>query len=483
MNILYLAAECVPFAKVGGLGDVAGALPKELEKLGNKVLMFLPKYGTIDENMVRAHCNVPLQKTKIQYDIKIAGKKYACALWRAYNIYFIENKNLFSNGGVYDGKNLLLKFSLFCHASLEGAKKIGFKPDIINCNDWHTALVSVILKTILKDDAFFKNTKTVLSIHNIGYQGEFPLGALPDTGLDKSSLILLEHNKKINLMKAGIETSDAINTVSPTYAKEIKTKAYGCGMEKLLAKKTIYGILNGADYEHWNPKNDKYIAKKYDKKNLQNKQLCKSDLQSCCGLKKEDIFLLGMVTRLVVQKGFDILAKVIDGILKLDLQIVILGTGEKKYEKLFTKLQKKYPDKVSVNLRFDNELAHKIEAGADAFLMPSKYEPCGLNQIYSLKYGTPPIVRKTGGLADTVINFDPVNAAGSKDTSVRGTGFVFENYDAKKLLTAVQVAFEMYEFKKSWNKLVKNAMSADFSWKKSAKEYVKMYRAVVSVKR
>lgn len=274
-------------------------------------------------------------------------------------------------------------------------------------------------------------------------------------------------------MKAGIETSDAINTVSPTYAGEIKTKEYGCGMEILLANRTVYGILNGADYDHWDPKNDKYISKKYDKRTLKNKKFCKAALQKSCGLKNEDVFLLGMVTRLVVQKGFDILAKVIDDMLKLDLQLVILGTGEKKYEKLFAALQKKYPDKVSVNLRFDNELAHKIEAGADAFLMPSKYEPCGLNQIYSLKYGTAPIVRKTGGLADTVIDFDPATDSGKK-----GTGFIFENYDANELLGAVREAFEMYEFKKSWNKLIKNAMSADFSWKRSAKEYVKMYKTV-----
>lgn len=482
MNIIYLASEIFPFAKVGGLADVAGSLPNEITKLGHKVTLFLPKYGSIDEKKFK------LKKTNIKYEIKLAGKKYPCKLWQSKDaiicpepvegrriptIYFIENEKIFGKGGVYEGKNLLLKFSLFCHASLEAAKQINFKPDIINCNDWHTALVPVLIKTTFKDEPFFKNVKTALSIHNIGYQGNFPVKQLSQTGLDISTLSILEFDKQINLMKAGIITSDVINTVSPTYAKEIKTEQYGHGMEFFLKNRPVHGILNGADYQQWDPKNDKYIAKKYDKKTVKNKKLCKADLQKTCGLKKDDVFVAGMVTRLVVQKGFDILAKVIDDILKLDLQLVVLGTGEKKYEKLFKGLQKKYPDKVSINLKFDNPLAHKIEAGADAFLMPSKYEPCGLNQIYSLKYGTPPIVRKTGGLADTVINFDPTNADGSK-----GTGFVFTNYDADELLAAVREAFEMYGFEKAWNKLVKNAMSADFSWKKSAKEYVRMYREV-----
>lgn len=477
MNILYLASEAYPFAKVGGLADVAGALPKEMEKLGHKTILFLPKYGTIDEKIVGTGRALSLQKTKIKYDIKIAGKKYVCALWQSalpksrVKIYFIENEKLFNKGGVYEGKNLLLKFSLFCRAALEGTRRIGFKPDIINCNDWHTAPVPAVLKTILKDDAFFKNTKTVISIHNIGYQGEFPVSEFKNTGLDASFINIFEFHGRVNCLKAGVICADAINTVSPTYAQEIKTPQYGHGLEILLKDKPVHGILNGADYGHWNPESDTYIAENYNKKHPGYKTFCKATLQKLCGLEVKSAFLLGMVTRLVDQKGFDILAKVIDEILNLDLQFIILGTGEKKYEKMFTALQKKYPKKISVNLRFDNPLAHKIEAGADAFLMPSKYEPCGLNQIYSLKYGTPPIVRKTGGLADTVIDFD--------EKTKCGTGFVFTYYSSDELLKAVKRAYRIYEDGKKWRKLVLNAMRADFSWKASAKEYVKLYKLAI----
>ncbi|MFH1453598.1 MAG: glycogen/starch synthase [Armatimonadota bacterium] len=468
MKIIYLSSEAVPFAKVGGLADVAGSLPCEISKLGHDIIVLMPRYKTIDIKKFK------LKKTGVKFDVEIAGVKYNCGLTEGrlpaskVKVYFIENKKVFGSGSVYDGCGTPIKFSLFSHASLKAVKSLKFKPDIINCNDWHTGLTPLLLK----NDPFFKNTKTVMTIHNIGYQGEFPVKDFKYTGVPKSEINIFKYKNKVNFLKAGILCADAVSTVSPTYAKEIQTRKYGHGMEKFLKSIKVYGILNGADYEHWNPEKDKYIIKKYNKKTVINgKKLCKKNLQKACELKNEDSFMIGMVTRMVDQKGFDILSKVINDILKLDLQFIILATGQPNYEKLFTKLQKKHPEKLNINLKFDNELAHKIEAGADVFLMPSRYEPCGLNQIYSLKYGTSPIVRKTGGLADTVVNFN--------EKTNKGTGFVFDKYSAKDLLKSVKRAYKLYRDKKKWDKLVQNAMNQDFSWKRSAKEYIKLYRKII----
>lgn len=444
MKIAMCASEVVPFAKTGGLADVAGALPLALEELGQDVIIIMPRYK-----------NIPYPQTT-------AGKKI--------KVYFIEHDQYFNRSSLYGEKSgdyadNLDRFSFYCKRTLELLKEIKFKPDIIHVHDWQSSLIPVYLKTIYKDDPFYKNTGTLLTIHNIGYQGLFSKDQFPKLGLDWGlfNMEMLEFYGQINLLKGGMVFSDIVNTVSPTYSKEIQTKEFGYGLEGVLTKrsKSVFGILNGLDYTIWNPQTDKFIAKNFSLKSVADKATDKADLQKLCRLPvKKDIPLLGIVSRLAEQKGFDILAAGIDDICQMPLQLVILGTGDLKYHLLLEEMVKKYPKVISLHLKFDDSLAHKIYAGSDIFLMPSKYEPCGLGQLISLRYGTIPLVFKTGGLADTIN---------------KNNGFIFDQYSKDGLTETLKQALKLFKNKTKWDALIKKAIAQDFSWGESAKKYLKLY--------
>jgi starch synthase len=456
MKIVICASEVVPFAKTGGLADVAGALPLALEEQGQDVIIVMPRYKAIQE----AKFKINRLKSDISYST--TGKNI--------KVYFIENEKYFNRDNLYTDKNgdypdNLDRFAYYCRRTLELLKEINFNADIIHVHDWQASLIPVYLKTTYADNPFYKSTKTVLTIHNIGYQGLFPREEFPKLGLDWSLFDIekLEFFGKVNLLKAGIVFSDVINTVSPTYSREIQTKEFGFGLEGILAKrkKSLFGILNGLDYSIWNPKTDKFIATNFSAADLNGKSKDKEDLQRICNLPaKSNIPLFGIVSRLAEQKGFDILAQAIDVICNLNLELVILGTGDLKYHVLLTDIVKKYPKVISLHLKFDDILAHKIYAGSDIFIMTSKYEPCGLGQLISFKYGTIPLVFKTGGLADTV----------TKDN-----GFVFQQYKKEELIRSIKDALQAFKDRKRWGKLIQNAMECNFSWDESARGYIQLY--------
>ncbi len=456
MKIAICAAEVVPFAKTGGLADVCGALPLALEEQNQEVIIIMPRYKAIQDS------KFTITRLKDDISYSVIGKNI--------KVYFIENDKYFFRDSLYvdkfgDYKDNLERFSYFCKRALSLLKEINYKADVIHIHDWQASLVPVYLKNLYKSDAFYQDMRTILTIHNIGYQGLFPKEEFPKLGLAWSLFGIegLEFYGKINFLKAGMEFSDIINTVSPTYSKEIQTKEFGFGLEGVLGKRrnSLFGILNGLDYNIWNPQTDKFIAKNFSVKDITNKSKDKEDLQKFCKLPvKKNIPLLGMVSRLVQHKGFDILSVGIEKICKMDLQIVILGTGDLKYHQFLTKIMKKYPKVISLHLKFDDPLAHKIYAGSDIFLMPSQYEPCGLGQLISLRYGTIPLVFKTGGLADTV----------NKDN-----GFVFDKYSKEELIKTIDAAIKAFQDKLAWNQLVQRALECDFSWGKSAKQYIKLY--------
>ncbi|MFA5063394.1 MAG: glycogen synthase GlgA [Candidatus Omnitrophota bacterium] len=456
MKIVMCASEVVPFAKTGGLADVAGALPLALEKEGQEVIIIMPRYKEIDA----AKFNLKPAKPGILSGT--TGKKI--------KVYFIENEGYFNRNGLYGDKNgdhpdNLERFSFYCRKALDLLKDIDFKPDIIHCHDWQSSLIPVFLKTIYAKDAFYRKIHTVLTIHNIGYQGLFPKDEFPKLGLDWNLFNMegLEFYGKVNILKGGMVFADAINTVSPTYAKEIQTKEFGFGLEGVLNKRkdSVFGILNGLDYDIWNPEADKFIAKNFSSSDSCGKGKDKEDLEALCKLPlKKDVPLFGIVSRLAEQKGFDILAEGIDDICKMGIQMVILGTGDQKYHDVMQGMVAKYPKVISLNLKFDDVLAHKIYAGSDIFLMPSRYEPCGLGQLISLRYGTIPLVFKTGGLADTV------NSA---------NGFIFDSYSKADLAKTIKKSIAAFKKKTSWSKLMYKAMKCNFSWEASAKKYLDLY--------
>lgn len=453
MKVAICASEVVPFAKTGGLADVTGALPLVLEKLGVEAIVIMPRYK-------QAHNLISGPYATIGKNVKV---------------YFIENDAYFGRDWLYgdksgDYKDNLARFSYYCKKTLSLLKELDFHPDIIHCHDWQSALIPVYLKTNLKEDNFYKKIKTVFTIHNLGYQGLFPKEEYPILGLEAKYFNpeALEFYGRINLLKAGIVFSDIISTVSPTYSKEIQGKQFGFGLEGVLKLRAqqLFGILNGIDYSIWDPQTDKIISSNYSASDLSGKEKDKQDLQKICNLPQEKgLPLFGIVSRLAEQKGFDLLEQGIEAICKMPLQLVILGTGDQKYHRLLERAAKKYPNTLSLHLKFDDSLAHKIYAGCDVFLMPSKYEPCGLGQLISLRYGTIPLVFKTGGLSDTVNH---------------SNGFVFERYNKEDLLAKVKEALGAYSNKKLWSGLMKNAFSCDFSWESSAKEYLKLYEKAKS---
>lgn len=475
MKIAVCVSEVVPFAKTGGLADVAGALPIELESLGQDVIIIMPRYKAIQEPKFN------IQRLKRDVSYSVTGKNINPVrnteapnqenkISNGVKVYFIENGAYFNRDGLYgdktgDYKDNLDRFSYFNKRALELLKEINFKPDIIHCHDWQSALIPIYLKTLYLDNPFYQGIKTIFTIHNIGYQGLFPKDEFLKLGIDWKffNMEWLEFYGKVNLLKGGMVFSDIINTVSPTYSKEIQTKEFGYGLEGVLAKRKrdVYGILNGLDYSIWNPQTDKFIAKNFSLKDIEGKYRNKEDLQKTCNLPlKNDIPLFGIVSRLAEQKGFDILADAIEKICHMHLQLVILGTGDAKYHVILEDIAKKYPKVISLHLKFDDPLAHKIYAGSDIFIMPSKYEPCGLGQLISMSYGTIPLVFKTGGLADTV---------------TEENGFVFDKYSKENLVKTIDKAGKAFKNKKEWLRLMHKAMQSDFSWKESAKKYISLY--------
>lgn len=485
LNIAFVASEATPYSKTGGLADVAGALPQMLAALQHRVVMFSPKYPSVSADKFNVH---PVAKLS-GLAVWAGGSEHKFNLLKRedreskVDTYFIENAELFGRDGLYQDPKTVkdyvdndVRFAMFARAVLLSLEKLGFCPDIIHANDWQSAMIPAYLKTAERDHPFYARTKTVLTIHNVGYQGLFPAERFDLLGVNKSYYYPtspFEFWGKVSFLKAGIIYADIVTTVSETYAKEIQTtNEYGYGLEGVLRDRraSLFGVVNGVDYDIWSPENDKLIARKFDVEKLEDKYVNKQKLLSVSGLPKDRIDrpLIGVISRLADQKGFDLIAEVAEELFALDFSFVLLGTGDKKYHDLFTELQKKYPDKIKVNLAFDNTLAHQIEAGSDMFLMPSRYEPCGLNQLYSLKYGTVPVARKTGGLADTIID--------ESTNKGKGTGFLFEVYSGEALLETIKHALDSYGNKRSWNALIKRGMKKDFSWKKSAKRYTELYQ-------
>jgi len=487
MKVAFVSSEAVPFAKTGGLADVAGALPKALEKLGCEVKLFIPKYYSIDESKFGLHYDWAIG----EIPIKISNRTRSVHVYKSIlpessiEVNFIDCPHYFHRDQIYtDGFDEDERFILFSRGVIETLQRDKWAPDIIHCNDWPTGLLPMYLKENYAWDKLFKNTASVITIHNIGYQGRFSKETLKH-GEIRADLFYpdspVEFDGEISFLKTAINFSDVINTVSNTYAKEILTPEYGEGMEEILneRKNDLYGILNGVDYSAWDPEIDKFLPYQYSLNNLENKKRNKEHLLSSFKLKfDKKIPLIGIVSRMVVQKGFDIFEEVSAELMKLNAQWIILGSGEDKYEEMFRKLQESNPEKVAVYIGFNNELSHLVEAGSDMFLMPSHYEPCGLNQIYSLKYGTVPIVRKTGGLADTVHDWDEFN----KDRKETGNGFSFSEYNGDYLLKTVQRAIELFNNKNVWEKIQLNGMKENFSWENSAKTYLDIYNIAIEKK-
>ncbi|HDS08817.1 MAG TPA: glycogen synthase GlgA, partial [Firmicutes bacterium] len=486
-------SEAVPFAKTGGLADVAGALPAALKALGHKVTIFMPHYTQFfskymakagefkpERKVVIEKFKVPISNKEvnaslISYKLKENGLEYYCIDIPK----FYDRTDLYGTTEEGDYKDNSERFIGFSRAVLEALKVLNDKPDVIHANDWQSGMIPVYLKSLYSDHPLFKNTVSVFSIHNIAYQGVFWHYDMHITGLDWDYFTFdkLEFYGKINLLKGGIVFSDFVNTVSKRYAEEIQTSEFGYGLEGVLTakRKDLDGIVNGIDYDIWNPETDKILKKNFTPSNPVGKDVCKEDLQEIFGVKVDKSkYLIGCVSRLADQKGFDLIADIFEEMINLDLQFVLLGTGDKKYHELFEKLNKKYPGKFGLKLAYNNDIAHKIYAGSDSFLMPSRYEPCGLGQLIAMKYGTVPVVRETGGLADTVT---PVNIGTKK-----GTGFRFKEYTGDALFKTIKESYNFYNKKEDWKELVMNCFNENFSWEQSAKTYIDFYQKYMKLK-
>ena len=476
MRIVFAAPEMVPFAKTGGLADVAGTLPKEIQALGQEVICFLPKYKKVDAN------RWPLKEEISRLQIPVGSEVETGRVFRfsdpsGVQVYFIDQPEYFSRDELYgtplgDYPDNDRRFIFFQRGVLETLRKLSFKPDVIHSHDWQTGLLATYLKTLYAKDPVFRKTKSVFTIHNLAYQGNFPPDSLSLTGLgwEEFRMERLEFYGKVSFLKAGLVYSDALTTVSPRYAEEIQGKEYGCGMEGVLRarRENLVGIVNGIDPKEWNPEADPDLPSRFSARSPEGKAACKAALQKENHFKVDArIPLLGIITRLADQKGLDILAPSVETLMKRGVQLVLLGTGEEKYHQIFKELANRYPSQLGAHILFDARLAKRIYAGSDIFLMPSRYEPCGLGQLISFRFGTVPLVRETGGLADTVDDFDP--------STGKGTGFVFKEYETKAFLKALERALEAFRDPKVWLKLVKSGMKCDFSWKASAKEYVELY--------
>ena len=476
MKVLFVASEAVPFIKTGGLADVAGSLPKSLKAEGVDIRVILPKYGSIKEEWTSKMSHVGNITVPVSWRDKYAGVDMIERDGVTY--YFLDNEEYFKRDSLYGYFDDAERFAFFSRAVLNVLPMLDFWPDVIHTNDWHAGLVNVFLKLDHIGDERYAGIKTLFSIHNLKYQGVFPKSVMNDVlGLDWKYFNNgdLEFYDAVNYMKAGIIYADFVGTVSRTYAQEIQYDYFGENLDGLLRKRSdsLFGIVNGIDYDVYNPATDKNLLYTYDVNSWNKKVDNKVRLQEDLGLPvKRDTPIIAMVTRLVDAKGLDLLVRIMDELLATeDAQFVLLGTGDKRYEDWFQGLQWRFPDKVSANIRFSNQLAQRIYASADIFLMPSIYEPCGIGQLIALRYGTVPVVRATGGLRDTI---QPYN----KYTG-EGNGYIFENINAHDMAYVIKQALGDYRDKSVWNHLVENAMNSDYSWKNSAKEYINLFSRLV----
>ena len=473
MKILFCSSEVVPFAASGGLGDVAGSLPKALNVSGQDVRVILPLYGKIKEKYSED------LKFIDSFNVSLGWRNQYCGLFtmeqNGVTYYLIDNEFYFDRPNLYGYGDDGERFAFYSKAILESLLHLDFEPDIIHANDWQSALVTLYINVYYRHIQKFQKIKTVFTIHNIAYQGQYGYNVIADTlGLPQEWAHHAEYNGDTNFMKAAIENADKVTTVSPTYAQEILDPWFAHGLDPILREKQhkLWGILNGIDYESYNPKTDKIIVKNFHADAfIKNKAVCKKELRSLFNLEEDDSPIISMVTRLVGHKGVDIIVDAMQGLVDKGYQVVVLGTGESQYENFFRDLAAKYPGRVGVEIAFIPALSRKIYAGSDMFLMPSKSEPCGLSQMIALHYGTIPIVRETGGLKDSV-----------KDSQGgEGNGFTFANYSASELYDCCMRAYEGYQDTKGWRVLVKRAMQSDCSWKNSAKEYIRMYEDTMNL--
>jgi starch synthase len=480
MRILLASSEVAPFAKTGGLADVAGALPKALAKLGHDVRVVLPKYRMVDASKHN------LRPGLASFPVPVAGRMEQAIIWEgaidSVPVYFVQHDGYYDREALYQTKegdypDNAERFAFFSRTILEMSRPLGFLPEIYHCNDWQTALVPTYLRTTLQGRRDLQMAGVLFTVHNLGYPGLFPPKALADANLGQEIFnpFGIEFFGKVNFLKAGLVFSDLITTVSRKYSQEIQTEEFGQGLEGVLRgrAKDVHGILNGIDYDDWHPTRDAFLAARFSQDDLRGKAACKADLQRAFGLpERPDVPLLAVISRLTPQKGMDLVAETLDAVLSLDTQFVLLGTGDADLQEAFEDAKVRHPSRVGLKLGFDVALSHKIEAGADMFLMPSRYEPCGLNQMYSLAYGTVPIVRATGGLDDTIQTFDP--ATGD------GTGFKFVEATAEALQGIVRTAVALYRQRDRWKRLVRNGMACDFSWDRSAREYLALYQQIAA---
>jgi starch synthase len=485
LKILFVTAECAPFAKTGGLADVCGTLPKALAALGHEVRIVIPYYKGVRV--------AGFGKTLLKSGVTISALAPESGLKRIFQLrkdllpgasiptYMVDQPDYFERERFYgdeagDFGDNLDRFAFFAHAALACAQSEGFKPDVIHCHDWHTGLVPAYLRTLYAQDPYWKSTGTLFTIHNLAYQGLFPEHLFGRTGLPGSlwSADGVEFYGQVNFMKAALRFTDKINTVSPRYAEEIQGVELGCGLEGVLRtrKDALSGIINGLDYTEWSPEVDPHISHKYSKDSLPLKETFKHEFIKSLKLDWDvKAPLIGVVSRLDNMKGLNLLEEIMDYLVHMDLNFILLGTGDPRFMESFKRIGETYPDKASIHLTFSNELAHRIEAASDIFLMPSRFEPCGLNQLISLRYGTVPVVRATGGLADTVHEYNA--KAGT------GNGFTFHEFNSMGLFNAIKRALELYTNRDAWRTLQLRGMSQDFSWAASARQYGDLYHKVV----
>ena len=487
MKVLFVSPEVVPFAKTGGLADVSGALPKFLADLGIEVSVMMPLYRKVRRSGIELRDTGTEVAVSLNQNI-VKGRVLRSTLpGSKVPVYLLENDRYYDREELYgtakgDFPDNCERFVFFCRGVMEAIKNMPMDLDLIHANDWQTGLLPVYLKTLYKHHERTGKVAAVFSVHNLAYQGLFWHWDVPLTGLswDLFNYRELEFFGKINLLKGGLVFADLISTVSETYAKEIQTPEFGYGLEGVLAwrSKDLYGIVNGADYSEWNPATDNLIPARYSPKDLRGKAVCKEALQKASGLPlRREVPIIGSIGRLSDQKGLDTLADAMGELMKMDVQLVILGTGQQKYHDLLENMAEQHKDKLRANIKFDNQLAHLIEAGSDMFLMPSHYEPCGLNQMYSMKYGTVPIVRRTGGLADSVVAFSP-----ERLSTGEATGFLFDKPTAEALLAAIREAVSVYHDRESWKKLMLNGLAQDWSWNRSARKYKELYEKAIQKK-
>jgi len=483
LKVLFVSPEVIPFAKTGGLADVSGTLPIALKKLGVDVRIVLPFYRMAHNREIVFHTlfqnlEVPLGRDRLKANIveTRTGDRIP--------VYMIDREDLYDRPNLYgtalgDYYDNLERFAFFSHAALLLSEVISFSPDVIHCHDWQTGLVPALLQGSYRNNRMLSGTSTVFTVHNLGYQGNFPADKMPLTGLSYEEFFHVEGLEfwgKISLLKAGIVYADAVTTVSPTYAKEIQTREYGMSMEGILSRRraVLHGILNGVDYSLWDPAKDPHIAENYSPEDMAGKKACKAGLIDEMALDSSLMNrpLGGIISRLDSQKGLDLVIDILDKMLSLDVGLVVLGSGDEFMQAALQEAARLHKGRIALFLGFDDPLAHRILSGADMLLIPSRYEPCGLTQMYALKYGTVPLVRSTGGLADTVKHFDMKTG--------RGNGFTFGPYKPRAFLDAIREATGIYDKKHAvWNRIVANGMQEDFSWERSAKNYKKLYKNIL----